>query len=69
MLDRLLEARLALGLSQAEVGQRLGRPGQFVSRIETGERRLDPIDLWRLAHIYEQPVSAFLPADPPAEID
>ena len=69
MLVRLVEARLALGLSQVDVGRRLGRASQFVSRIESGERRLDPIDLWRLAHIYQQPMSAFLPADPPADAD
>jgi transcriptional regulator with XRE-family HTH domain len=67
MLARLREARLGLGLSQAEVGRRLGRPDQFVSKSETGERRLDPIDLWRFARIYRQPVSAFLPAEPPTE--
>jgi transcriptional regulator with XRE-family HTH domain len=67
MLARLREARLGLGLSQAEVGRRLGRPDQFVSKSETGERRLDPIDLWRFAGIYRQPVSAFLPAEPPPE--
>jgi hypothetical protein len=38
-----------------------------VSKSETGERRLDPIDLWRFARIYRQPVSAFLPAEPPPE--
>ena len=69
MLARLRQAREDLGLSQAEVGRRLGRADQFVSKSETGERRLDPIDLWRFAQIYRQPVSAFLPPEPPPEID
>ena len=64
MLARLREARLQLGLSQAEVGRCLKRASQFVSKIETGERRLDPIDLWQLAGVYKQPVSAFLPPYP-----
>lgn len=63
MLAQLIEARQALGLSQAEVGRRLGRPDQFVSKSETGERRLDPVDLWRFARVYGRPVSAFLPGD------
>jgi transcriptional regulator with XRE-family HTH domain len=67
MLARLRQARLELGLSQAEVGRRLGRPDQFVSKSETGERRLDPIDLWRFARVYQQPVSDFLPDEPPEE--
>lgn len=65
MLARLRAVRLALGLSQAEVGRRLGRPDQFVSKSETGERRLDPIDLWRFARVYGRPVGDFLPLDMP----
>lgn len=64
MLARLVDARLTLGLSQEEVGRRLGRPHQFVSKSETGERRLDPIDLWRFAVAYGRPVTDFLPPWP-----
>jgi transcriptional regulator with XRE-family HTH domain len=64
MLARLREARLQLGLSQAEVGRRLKRTNQFVSKVETGERRLDPIDLWQLAGVYKRPVGDFLPSYP-----
>ena len=64
MLARLVQARQALGLSQEEVGRRLGRPHQFVSKSETGERRLDPIDLWRFAVAYGRPVTDFLPPWP-----
>jgi transcriptional regulator with XRE-family HTH domain len=41
VVERLVEARKKLGLSQAAVAQRLGKPQQYVSRYETGERRLD----------------------------
>lgn len=41
VIDRLVEARKKLGLSQEAVAQRLGKPQQYVSRYETGERRLD----------------------------
>jgi len=61
MLAQLRAVRTALGLSQTEVGRRLGRANQFVSKCETGERRLDPIDLWHFARVYGEPVSAFLP--------
>lgn len=34
-------ARQEAGLTQAELAARLGRPQAYVSRVETGERRLD----------------------------
>lgn len=37
----LIETRRAAGLHQTEVAKRLGRPQSFVSKVETGERRLD----------------------------
>jgi len=37
----LRDARLKAGLSQTELADRLGIPQSFVSKYETGERRLD----------------------------
>ncbi|MFY9822579.1 MAG: helix-turn-helix transcriptional regulator [Thermoanaerobaculia bacterium] len=37
---RLREARLAAGLKQIELAQALGEPQSFVSKYESGERRL-----------------------------
>ena len=62
MLGQLRAAREALGLTQGEVGRRLGRGDQFVSKCETGDRRIDPIDLLRFARVYGRPVASFLPA-------
>ena len=39
----LTKTRDAAGLTQAEVAERLGRPQSFVSKYESGERRLDVI--------------------------
>lgn len=61
MLVRLREARLACGLTQAQVAKQLGRPVSFVSKSELGERRLDPIDLQHFARIYGVPITALLP--------
>lgn len=41
VVDRLVQARKKKGLSQAAVAELLGKPQQYVSRYETGERRLD----------------------------
>lgn len=46
-LRALGEARRAAGISQVELGQRLGMPQTFVSKVELGRRRLDVIEFLR----------------------
>src|SRR5690606_18451884 len=41
MIELLVAARKDAGLTQAEVGERIGRRQTFVSKFELGERRLD----------------------------
>jgi transcriptional regulator with XRE-family HTH domain len=43
--ELLIEKRVAARLTQEEVAYRLQRPQSFVSKYETGERRLDVIEL------------------------
>ena len=50
---RIVEARRALDLSQSEVANQWGVPQQRLSRIETGERRLDVIEFVALARILD----------------
>ncbi len=40
----LADARRVAGLTQAEVAERLGLRQQYVSKYESGERRLDVIE-------------------------
>jgi transcriptional regulator with XRE-family HTH domain len=42
--ELLTEARSKAGLMQADVAGRLGRPQSFVSKYESGERRLDVVE-------------------------
>lgn len=60
VIARLREARMHLGLSQEEVANRLGRSQSFVSRCESGERRIDIIELKAFAELYERSVLFFL---------
>ena len=45
----LREERVAAGLTQVEVAKRLRAPQSFVSKYESGERRLDVLELRRIA--------------------
>ena len=60
-LERLRSARDDTGLTQVEVAQQLGKPQSFVSKCESGERRVDVVELERFAEIYGKEVSYFLP--------
>jgi transcriptional regulator with XRE-family HTH domain len=40
----LVDARQKTGLTQQEIAFRLGKPQSFVSKYESGERRLDVIE-------------------------
>ncbi len=58
-LQRLKQARLDAGLTQVEVSRRLGRPQSFVSKCESGERRVDFVELQYFARTYKKPLSFF----------
>lgn len=60
LLSRLIQARLDAGMTQMEVAQKLGKPQSFVSRSETGARRIDAIELKAFAIIYNVNLSSLL---------
>lgn len=59
LLSKLRHARKDAHLSQAAVASLLDKPQSFVSKVETGERRLDFVELQFLARIYKKPLSYF----------
>ena len=59
-LKRLKARRLTLGKTQVEVAKALGKPQSFVSKIERGERRLDPLELRAIAKLYRISVDRLL---------
>lgn len=57
--ERLREAREYLGFSQEEVATFLGVPRSALSLIETGQRKVDALELKKLAGLYKRPVGYF----------
>jgi transcriptional regulator with XRE-family HTH domain len=52
LLRKLLaEARRQAKITQVALAKRLGRPQSFISKFESGERRLDVIELLDIADV------------------
>ena len=60
LLKALKTARLEAGLKQTDVARKLRRNQSFISKIESGERRLDVIELARLCKLYRQDLIEFI---------
>ena len=60
-LQRLIDARKRAGMSQMRLASRLAKPQSFISKYETGERRLDITEFLHIVYMVR--------ADPHAMID
>lgn len=60
MIERLKKARKESGLSQTAVGKLFKKDQTFVSKVESGQYRLDPLQLRRFAGIYKKDIKFFL---------
>lgn len=58
-LKKLRKAREEAGLTQEEVARMIKHPQSFVSKCESGERRVDIVELNRLAKIYKKNLNYF----------
>ena len=60
-LERLRAARKEAGFTQAQVAKKLRKPQSFISKSESGERRIDVIELEAFARIYRKKLDDFVP--------
>ena len=60
LLDLLRKTREEAGLRQDDVAERLGRPQSFVSKYESGERRLDILELYDVCRALGVTLSNFV---------
>lgn len=56
----LREVRKKAGVRQADLAERLGQPQSFVSKYESGERRLDIIELREVCQALDLPLQEFI---------
>jgi transcriptional regulator with XRE-family HTH domain len=63
ILQKLILAREEAGFNQREVSKHMGFSHSFLSKCETGERRIDMMELLELAKLYGKPPQYFLSSD------
>lgn len=49
LANLLREARLAAGLTQTDIAERMKRPQSFVTKVERNERRVDVVEFIEIA--------------------
>lgn len=60
VVDKLKRARQKAGLKQEEVASELKKPQSYISKIESGERRIDVAELKQLAKVYKKDINFFI---------
>lgn len=60
LANRLRDAREFANLSQGFVAEQTGIPRTAISEIERGQRKVESLELKRLAAVYRMPIDYFL---------
>lgn len=60
LLKTLREVRRAANFTQVEVAKHFRRHASFISKIESGERRIDVVELAEFCRLYGVSLAAFL---------
>jgi transcriptional regulator with XRE-family HTH domain len=56
-IQRLIKARLQTGLRQIDVAKKMKRPQSYISRVESGEYRIDVMEIQRFAKLYKKDIN------------
>lgn len=60
LTKQLRSARIEIGLNQKEVANKLNRTQSYISKVESGQVRIDVIQLKELAELYKKSLDYFL---------
>lgn len=61
IIQLLKKARKEANLDQKEVAKLLSKTQSFISKVESGQRRVDLVQLKAFAKIYKKPLNYFIP--------
>ncbi len=59
-VERLRKARQEAGFTQVQVAKKLDRPQSHVSNVESGQQRVDIVELKRFAKMYGKDIGYFI---------
>ncbi|MBP9836723.1 MAG: helix-turn-helix transcriptional regulator [Candidatus Pacebacteria bacterium] len=60
IVAHLKRARIEAGLVQLEVAEKLGRTQSYLSKVKSGQRRFDVLQLKEFAKLYKKPFDYFV---------
>ena len=60
---KLCKARQDTGLTQVQVAKKLRRPQSYISNVESGQQRVDVVELQKFVKLYGKSVNYFLNKD------
>jgi transcriptional regulator with XRE-family HTH domain len=60
IVGKLKQARLDFGLTQKDAAVRIKKPQSYVSKVESGEQRIDILELKSFAKIYNKKIYFFV---------
>lgn len=58
-VEKLRKARQEVGLTQVQVAKKLKRPQSYISNVESGQQRVDVVELQKFAKMYGKDVNYF----------
>jgi len=59
-VERLRKAREEAGLTQVQVAKKLRRPQSHISNVESGQQRVDVVELQTFAKMYDKDINYFI---------
>ena len=59
LVKKLIKAREDVNLRQEDVAKLLNKTQSFISKLESGQRRIDLVQIKAFANIYKKPISFF----------
>jgi transcriptional regulator with XRE-family HTH domain len=60
LVKKLKEARIEAGFDQKTVAEKLDRSQSYMSKVESGQLRIDVIELKKFSNIYKKDINFFL---------